>query len=186
MEEARLWRARFRGEIPPREADFLDAVIELATRATRIKRRIVTGVIALLAVLVVAAGAALWTIRNETAKAKAATDAALSAKADEEKQRKLADEARLVAETSLKELEEANEARDKAEVAAATGKINLANKTKEATKQTLLARQAAEAAKRNAAEAAKAKARLAAEAAKKNKQAAEEAARRGKHIKTLD
>src|SRR5690606_10985707 len=54
MEEARLWRSRYQGELPPREAAFLAAVIELATRATRRKRRTVVAAFVVLIALVAA------------------------------------------------------------------------------------------------------------------------------------
>ena len=56
MEEARLWRARHADALPPREAEFLAAVVALATRATRVRRAIAIGTIALLS-LVIAGGA---------------------------------------------------------------------------------------------------------------------------------
>jgi len=64
IEEARLWRGRFRGEIPHREADFLEAGIELATRAARVKRRAVVATIAFLGILLAAAGIALVMITS--------------------------------------------------------------------------------------------------------------------------
>ena len=63
MEEARLWRARYPRELPAREQDFLDAVLELGDRASRRRRRIVVGSFAFLLVLVAAAGVALVQIR---------------------------------------------------------------------------------------------------------------------------
>jgi serine/threonine protein kinase len=64
MDEARLWRARYQRELPAREQDFLDAVFELATRATRLKRRLVVGAFVFLLAVVAAAGVALVQIRN--------------------------------------------------------------------------------------------------------------------------
>jgi hypothetical protein len=54
MEEARLWRSRYRGELAPREAAYLTAVFALATRGRRRARAIALGVIAFLSVAVVA------------------------------------------------------------------------------------------------------------------------------------
>ena len=64
MEEARLWRSRYQGELPPRDREFLDAVIALGTRAARVKRRIVAGALAFLSVLVVAGAIGMLTIRR--------------------------------------------------------------------------------------------------------------------------
>ena len=41
MEDARTFVRRYKGELPARERAFLDAVLDLATRATRRKRRLV-------------------------------------------------------------------------------------------------------------------------------------------------
>jgi len=56
MEEARLWRARHPDALPDREQAYLDAVIELGTRAQRLRRGAALGAIGLLSA-VVAAGA---------------------------------------------------------------------------------------------------------------------------------
>lgn len=64
MEEARLWRRRYQGELSRLESEYLDAVFGLATRATRRRRAILTGVMVFLVALVVAAAVALVSIRR--------------------------------------------------------------------------------------------------------------------------
>jgi hypothetical protein len=65
MDEARLFRARFQGELPPRERDFLDAVNALATRATRRKRKLVLGAMSILTMAVFAMTTAFFYIREQ-------------------------------------------------------------------------------------------------------------------------
>jgi len=180
MEEARLWRARYLGELPAREADFVDAVIGLGTRAARVKRRIVIGTIAVLALLVVAAGAGLVMISSakrtavsETAKARDAERAALAAKTDQEHQRELAEEAKLVAEQSLAKLEAETRAKEQAQLAAKTTKVQLADKSAKLAAEQRLALQNAEAAKR-------AKAKLQAEERDREREKARKSKLRGK------
>jgi hypothetical protein len=64
MVEARRWHARYRGELPAREKSFLAAVFALGTRAARMKRAIVVGVIALLSLAVAVGAVALISIGN--------------------------------------------------------------------------------------------------------------------------
>jgi eukaryotic-like serine/threonine-protein kinase len=91
MEELRLWHARYQGELPDRERAFVDAVIELGTRATRRKRRLIGAAFAVLLVLVAGAGVALVKInaanqraQEEATKAIAARDAVLQEQAKKE------------------------------------------------------------------------------------------------------
>jgi eukaryotic-like serine/threonine-protein kinase len=64
MEEAKLWRSRYRGELPELQRAFLDAVFSLSVRVTRRKRAAVISAIAFLSLLVIAAGVALVMIRD--------------------------------------------------------------------------------------------------------------------------
>ncbi len=80
MEEARLWQSRSQRELPAREQDFLDAVLELADRAARRRRRILVGSFAFLCTLVAAAGVALFMINDAKQQAR---DAELNARAAE-------------------------------------------------------------------------------------------------------
>ncbi len=72
MEEARLWRGRYLGDLPPRESEFVDAVIALGTRAARVRRRAVIGAFAVLTTLVVVAGAGLIVVNKAREAATAA------------------------------------------------------------------------------------------------------------------
>jgi eukaryotic-like serine/threonine-protein kinase len=64
MEEARLWSSRYRGELPELQRSYLRAVFALADRTTRRKRGAVIAAMAFLSLLVVAAGVALFLIRD--------------------------------------------------------------------------------------------------------------------------
>src|SRR5687767_3167950 len=100
MEEARLWRSRYAGELPPREADFLDAVIELGTRATRRKRRAVIAAFALLGSLTLAAGAGIVMIREAQQGALEQKERAERNAADAKRSEAAAQEAKRAAEES--------------------------------------------------------------------------------------
>jgi serine/threonine protein kinase len=101
MEEARLWRSRYQGELPDREHAYLDAVIELGTRATRRRRRLVVSAFVFLIALVAAAGAGLVIIFNAQQVAK--EKAALAEQAE-----KAATDAKRTAEDKQLEAEMAN------------------------------------------------------------------------------
>jgi serine/threonine protein kinase len=76
MEEARLWRARVRGDLGPRESEFLRAVFALADRSARIRNGVIAGTIIVLVGLVAAGGVALVSIRRaQTQAVEAATQA---------------------------------------------------------------------------------------------------------------
>jgi hypothetical protein len=64
MEEARHWHSRYRGTLPDLQRAYLDAVFALSVKAMRRKRLAIIGAIAFLSLLVVAAGVALYTIRE--------------------------------------------------------------------------------------------------------------------------
>jgi len=64
MQEARLWRNRYAGELATLPQQYLDAVFELATRATRRRRALVTGTIIFLLVVAAAALVAFFYIRQ--------------------------------------------------------------------------------------------------------------------------
>jgi serine/threonine protein kinase len=71
MEEARLFRIRFTGELPAREQAFLQAVDARATRATRRKRRIVVATMLTLSLVAVAAVGAAFMISEQKERARA-------------------------------------------------------------------------------------------------------------------
>ncbi len=62
--EARLWHAYYPGVLARREQDYLDAVFALADRAVRVRRSIVAGIMALMALLLVGVTVALIQIRQ--------------------------------------------------------------------------------------------------------------------------
>nr|HEX4318647.1 serine/threonine-protein kinase [Kofleriaceae bacterium] len=74
--EAKRWHARYRGELPARERDFLAAVFTLGTRASRIKRATVIGVIAFLSLAVIGSAVAMISIRDAEQSAEAAAETA--------------------------------------------------------------------------------------------------------------
>ena len=82
MEEARLWRARYRGELAPREAAYLEAVFALATRGRRRARAIAVGVIAFLSVVVVVGGVLLLQVREAKQDAETALGKLVKAQGD--------------------------------------------------------------------------------------------------------
>jgi len=63
-QEARHWYSRYRGELPELQRAYLNAVFALAVSATRRKRLAVIASLGLLSALVIAAGVALYTIRD--------------------------------------------------------------------------------------------------------------------------
>jgi eukaryotic-like serine/threonine-protein kinase len=121
LDEARLWKSRYQGELPSREKDFLDAAIALATRASRIRRAAALGTIAFLLVVVAAGAFALVQIQG--AKHDAQTQAAAAKKA-----KAIAEDKQQQAEAALAAKEQADKAKADAEAAAqvATQKQQLA------------------------------------------------------------
>jgi serine/threonine protein kinase len=70
LEEARSWRRRYRGLLPPLHEQFLTAGFAQAARTARIKRRAVAGIIVFLSLLVGASAAALVMIRSAEQRAR--------------------------------------------------------------------------------------------------------------------
>jgi serine/threonine protein kinase len=112
--EARLWRAHYRGALPGRDREYLDAVFALADRAVRVRRRVVAGIMALMALLLVGASGALVQIRQAQAEAVRQAKIARAQAEEREQARREADVAKQVAEL---EATRAREARDKATAA---------------------------------------------------------------------
>jgi serine/threonine protein kinase len=103
-DEARRFRARYRGVLPESERAYLDAVVALATRAARVRRAALAGALALLALI--ATGVSIAYIRVRDAERSAAANAvraetALAAQKTEEGARRKADAERLVAIAAL-------------------------------------------------------------------------------------
>jgi hypothetical protein len=187
MEEARLWRSRYHGDLPQREADFLAAVVEVATRAERRRRRVVIAAFVFLVALVTAAGAALLVIREKAAAARRAEQTARDNEAVARDAQKQAEQARAKLAEKVDELTAAQAARDRADEAKrlADAEKDRARQEKEAVVQKLATTtKTAEVAKRQAKDAA----RIAEENARKKKEADEKAKRdaQRKKIETGD
>jgi serine/threonine protein kinase len=77
MQEARIWRARHRdAPLPDRERAFLDQVVELGTRAQRLRRGAALGLIGLLLAVVAGGAIALVQVRQAERAAVAQADVA--------------------------------------------------------------------------------------------------------------
>ncbi|WP_437728411.1 nSTAND1 domain-containing NTPase [Sorangium sp. So ce861] len=140
-EEARGFRERYRGALPERERLFLEAVLRLADETQRRRRRLVSGTIAALSLLVVAAGAGLVTLTRQNWVITAQLDAirraeetlkdALASKeealASKEAAMTATERARQESEAQRKRAEEmqraAEEARDRAEAEAERARV---------------------------------------------------------------
>ena len=159
MEEARLWRSRYQRELPARESDYLDAVLGLAQRAARRKRRIIVGAFAFLLVLVAAAGVALFQIRRAESNAVQAKNDAIAAKAQAQSAEQSAQEKADALAKSLDAIKRADAERDAAELSAkqsdAAAQSAQALADSEAKQKALAERQRELADKRAADEAAK-------------------------------
>jgi serine/threonine protein kinase len=64
MQEAKHWYSRYRGNLPDLQRAYLNAVFALSAKTTRRKRLAITAAIGFLSLLVVAAGVALYMIRD--------------------------------------------------------------------------------------------------------------------------
>jgi serine/threonine protein kinase len=188
MEEARLWRSRYHGEaLPKREASFLDAVIELGTRAQRRRRSIVVAAFIVLCALVAAAGAALLVIQQTAAEARRAEQTARDNEAAARAAQQQAETAEAQLVQKVQELIAAQEARERADEAKrlADAEKDLARKEKDvAVKQLASTAKTVEQVKRQAQDAAK----TAEENARKQKEAEDKARRdaQRKKIETRD
>jgi len=123
MEEAKRWRKRFRGQLPKRQKEYLDAVFALAARATRRRRVAVVFTIVFLAGLVAASMVALVIIRDSQQEAKAQAIAAKKAeKLAKDAEQVAKDQEKIakdrLAQVQAKELERQKEARLKDEAKA--------------------------------------------------------------------
>jgi len=120
--EALQFRGRYRGELAEREVAFLDAVIQLGSRAARIRRGLVLGGFTLLFAIVIGSAIALVRIRDASQAAQAQAERAEdekahakdeAARAQQEAERARAAEAKVT--TQLDEIRSAQAARDRAE-----------------------------------------------------------------------
>src|SRR6185312_14361147 len=101
LDEARLWRSRYTGDLPPREKDFLDAATTLATRATRIRRAAALATIAVLLAVIAGGAYALVQIDKNKQAAQREAVAAQKAQHDAEEQRALAEQKEKDAQEAL-------------------------------------------------------------------------------------
>jgi serine/threonine protein kinase len=93
--EALLWYAHYRGTLARREQEYLDAVFALLDRAVGLRRRIVAGIMASMALLLVGASVALFQIRQaQRAVAEQAEIAAALAEERKQAQQEAARQAR--------------------------------------------------------------------------------------------
>ncbi|WP_437291232.1 nSTAND1 domain-containing NTPase [Sorangium sp. So ce406] len=127
--EARDFHERYRGALPERERLFLEEVLRLANHTRQMRRRLVSGVIAALSILVGVAGAGIVKLSRQNGVITAQLDAIRrgedtlkQALASEAAQRSAAERARQESEAERRRAEqmqrEAEEARDRAEAEA--------------------------------------------------------------------
>jgi len=174
LADARAWRARYRGKLPPRESDYIDAVFALGDRATRVRRNVVISIITVLSIAVAGSVIAIVQIRNAEQQASARADEARRAKQDVEREAARARAQTERAEESLAKMKAAQSEREAAQsVASERGKtIEL---TKEQLEAALaVAERETKAAKEQERKARDA-ARLAEEATERERKATEEA-----------
>ncbi|WP_437900495.1 nSTAND1 domain-containing NTPase [Sorangium sp. So ce124] len=133
-EEARGFRERYRGELPERERLYLEEVLRFADQQQRGRRRLVSGIIAALSLLVVAAGAGIvkltrqnTVITEQLEEIRRTEDTLKKALASEEAQRSAAERAQRESEAQRRRAEqmqrEAEEARVRAEAEAGRARV---------------------------------------------------------------
>ncbi|WP_437972451.1 serine/threonine-protein kinase [Sorangium sp. So ce260] len=132
--EARGFRERYRGALPERERSFLEAVLRLAYHTQRRRRRLVSGVIAALSILVGVAGAGIVTLTRQNGvitaqldEIRRKEDTLKEALASQEAQRSAAERARQDSEAERRRAErmqrEAEQARERAEAEAERARV---------------------------------------------------------------
>jgi serine/threonine protein kinase len=128
-EEARRFRARYQGALPERERLYLEAVLRLADQLQRRRRRLVSGTIVALSLLVVAAGMGIVKVTGQNRvitaqldEIRRTEDTLTKALASEEAARNAAERARQDSEAQRRRAEQlqrdAEEARDRAKAEA--------------------------------------------------------------------
>lgn len=119
--EAERWYADYHGLLAGCEQDYLDAVLAWAERAVRRRRRLVTGVIALMALLLLGASVALWRVGQAQLEAERQAAMARVRAAEAEQSRAATERAQREAERARQDAEagerRANDARADAEQA---------------------------------------------------------------------
>ncbi|WP_437593636.1 nSTAND1 domain-containing NTPase [Sorangium sp. So ce1000] len=140
-EEARRFRERYRGELPEREGLYLEGVLRFAHQQQRGRRRVASGIIAALSLLVVAAGLGIvkltrqnTVITEQLVEIQSVEETLRKALSREETARGAAERARRDSEAARQESEvqrrraellqrDAEEARDRAEAEAERARI---------------------------------------------------------------
>ncbi len=92
MDELRAWHKRYAAPLPERDAEYVDAVLALARRSTRIRRWAIAGSMAFLTLLVVAGAVALVLIGRAQQDAKRQAEAAEKSASAAKSQAKRAEE----------------------------------------------------------------------------------------------
>ena len=119
LDQANRWRERYRGQIPSRGLDFLDASISLAARTARIRRATIYAAFTVLIGLVAAAAVALVLIRNAEQEAVTAEHASAEAAATAQKEAARAGIAERRVSEQLTQLKEETRAKAEAQLAKA-------------------------------------------------------------------
>ncbi|WP_129356637.1 serine/threonine-protein kinase [Sorangium cellulosum] len=189
-EEARGFRERYRGELPARERLYLEEVLRFADQLQRGRRRLVTGIIAALSCLVVAAGLGIVKVTrqnrvimdqlHEIQTTEATLKAAL---ASEEAARSAAEAARQESEAARQESEAQRQRAEQMQREAEVARARAETDSERARVAALQAQKARDEARRSEAEARRAeirateeehKARAAAEAVLRSKREQEQ------------
>ena len=128
IEDARTFARRYKGQLPARERAFLDAVLELGTRAARRRRGLVIGAFVVLVGLVAAAAVALVSIREAERTAREQRGVAMRemTRAQEAEAQVLSQMDTIKAQLATIQEKEAERARAEEETAAATQELSAA------------------------------------------------------------
>jgi serine/threonine protein kinase len=151
MAEAKHWHSRYRGELPELQRAYLAAVFSFSARAARRKRLAVVAAIGFLSTLVVAAGVALYTIRDAQQEVTSQLELTKSAEVAANTERKKAVDASQKLESQNASLRAAIDAANKARLEAERARTEAEQARAEAEQaraEAEQARQRAEEAKR--------------------------------------
>ena len=110
LDEARLWRSRYQGDLPPREKDFLDAATALATRAARMRRAAALATIAVLLAVIAGGAYALVQIQHNKQLAQQEAAAAHRAQVEADLSRRQAEQHEAQAKQALADEKAAEQA----------------------------------------------------------------------------
>jgi serine/threonine protein kinase len=139
--EAQLWYAHYRGTLPARERAYLDAVLALADQAVRRRRRIVAGIMAFMALLLVGAAVAIVQIQQAQREADRQAQRALQQAAEREQALHEAEAARLEAAQQARAARERAAEAEQARMAAESQRVRAEQETRKASEALAQARQ---------------------------------------------